>query len=273
MNAWRVIQNIGLTTLVGVSLTCDSNTKNLSSTIDNNKINIENILTKSIDTNTAKWWNIKYIRDNTSQNITDSLIQSEILSQNIITKDTINTDTIQIANNNGTNHTTTDTMQKWPNNTITIPETSSKENIKKTLSKEECDIIIKSQLRKAVEEIVVKTDKLDFDVEYMRWQVWLLLKDFFSLQDNETWIQLRFTGIEDQDKKNIINYMDNIRSHIKSNNWLLVKIFLTKSKLREFTKENIPVVYKILTKDGTIAYTWWENQFTIDINNIINTYK
>jgi hypothetical protein len=184
----------------------------------------------------------------------------------------MNSDTMQIANIHPINNTI-DPIERWPNNSIIIWDIPSNENIKKILSQEECDIIIKSQLRKAVEEIVVQTDELDFDVEYMRWQVLLLLKDFFSLQDNETWIQLKFTGVQDQDKKNIINYMDNIRSHIKSHNWILVKIFLTKSKLREFTKENIPVVYKILTKDGTIAYIWWENQFTIDINNIINTYK
>lgn len=270
MNAWRVIQNIGLVTLVGVSLTCDSNTKTLSSTIKNQKSDIENVLTLPIDSNIVKSWTTKHISDTTSPQIIDTLAQWDILHQQ--KNDTMNSDAMQIVNINPHNKII-DTTERWANNNIVIWDITSKENTKKILSQEECNFIMKSQLKKAVEEIVVETDELDFDVEYMRSQVWLLLKDFFSIQDSEDWLEIKFMWIKDEDKKNITNYMDKIRSHIKTNNWILVKIFLTKSKLREFTKENIPVVYKILTKDGTIEYTWGEKQFTIDINNIINTYK
>lgn len=272
MNTWRVIQNIGLVTLIGISLTCDSNTKNLSSTIKNQKSDIENIFTPPIDSNIIKPWTTKYISDITSPQIIDILEQWDISTQqDINNKDSINTDTIQVMNMNSSTHSKIiDTTGKWANE---ININISNNNITKTISQEECDIIMQSQLKKAVEEIVVQTDKLNFDLEYMRGEVSSLLEDFFLIQYTDDWLELKFLWVKDTDHKNIMNHMDNIRSHIKSNNWILVKIFLSKSKLREYTTENIPVVYKILSKNNSIEYEWWEHQFTKDINSIINIYK
>ena len=263
---------IGLVTLAGISLTCDSNTKTLSSTIKNQKSDIENIFTPPIDSNIIKSWITKHISDITSPQIIDTLEQWNISTQqDINNNDSINTDTIQVMNMNPSAHSKIiDTTGKWANE-ININIWNN--NIAKTISQEKCDIIMQSQLKQAVEEIVVQTDKLNFDLEYMRGEVLLLLKDFFSIRYTEDWLTLIFEWVQDTDQKNIMNHMDKIRSHIKSNNWILVKIFLSKSKLREYTTENIPVVYKILSNNNTIEYNWWEHQFTKDINSIINIYK
>jgi hypothetical protein len=49
----EVLKNTGFAVVASVSLTCDSNTKTPSSTIDNNIINIENTFTPPLDTNTT----------------------------------------------------------------------------------------------------------------------------------------------------------------------------------------------------------------------------
>jgi hypothetical protein len=49
-----ILKYIGLGTLVSVSLTCDSNTKTLSSTIKNETSDIENVFTPTIDSNIVK---------------------------------------------------------------------------------------------------------------------------------------------------------------------------------------------------------------------------
>jgi hypothetical protein len=90
---------IGLVTLASVSLTCDSNTKTLSSTIDDQKSEIDNIFTPPLDSDIATLWT-RYIWQGTSQNIIHNLTTSEISTQSITTKDSIDTDSTQIYTNN-----------------------------------------------------------------------------------------------------------------------------------------------------------------------------
>lgn len=269
MNTWRVIQNIGLVTLIGISLTCDSNIKDLSHNTNKTKSDIKDTIDIPMNKEITQSLKKQNILDTITTNIIDTLEQWDISIQNKIIQDTTNTDTTELRNRD-TATNIINTTTKWPNEKdITVWHNI----IVKTMSQEECDVIMQSQLKKAVEEIVVQTDKLNFDLEYMRGEVSYLLEDFFLLQYTDDWLELKFLWVKDTDHKNIMNHMDNIRSHIKSNNWILVKIFLSKSKLREYTTENIPVVYKILSKNNSIEYEWWEHQFTKDINSIINIYK
>ncbi len=268
---------IGLATLAGISLTCDSNTKTLSSTIDNNKINIGNTFTPPLDTNnTTTWWNRKHISENTSPQIIDTLTQWNIShQQDIINKDTMNNNTMQIANIHSTNN-----IERWLNNNIVMWDTPLKENIKKILSKEECKDICYKQITKAIVEIVPETNKIKFDITYMRWEVYTLFQHFFTIEDTEDWTHIIFSKIQENDKIFVTQHMDNMKQHIKNKNGFWIKLLLTKWDLKDYImngseedeKSNIQKLYEIITNKWSIKYEWGELQFKKDIESVINLY-
>jgi len=154
---------IGLATLVGVSLTCDSNKTIFSSVIKDQKSDIEKILTPPVDTHNSLWWTTRKIWYTISQHTTDTLTLWDSSSQDITL-----TDTMQIATIHPTNNTT-DATQRWPNNNTIITDTPSKENIKNVLSEQECKDMCDKQIKQAIVEIVPETNKIKFDLTYMRW--------------------------------------------------------------------------------------------------------
>jgi hypothetical protein len=278
---------IGLVTLAGVSLTCDSNTKNLSSTIKDQKSDIENVFIPPVDSNnTTIWWTRKHISENTSPKIIDTLIQWDISHQQDITnKDTMNSNIMKIVNISPNNHTT-DTMQRWLHNNTVISEISTKENIKKTLSKEECKDMCDKQITKAIIEIVPETEKIKFNLSYMRWEASSLFTHFFTIEDRENWVHIIFSKIQENDKSFVINHMDNMKNHIKNqkeNSWK-IKRFLWKWHLRDYIingskepekgeKSNIEKIYEIITNQWTITYKWGLLQFQKDVESVINLYQ
>ncbi len=270
---------ISLATLAGISLTCDSNTKNLSSTIKDQKSDIENILIPPLDSNnTTIWWTRKHISENTSPKIIDTLIQWDIYHQ----QDISNKDTMEVRNTNSIITTIDFPIERWINSNIIVPETLSKENIKKILSKEQCDNLLDKQITKTIVEIIPETEKIEFDITYMRWEAYNLFTHFFTIQDTEDWTHIIFSKTQKNDKIFVTHHMDNMKKHIKEKNpWIW--IFVGKWKLKDYIingsekpkkaeKTNIEKLYDVITNTWSIKYEWGVLQFQKDVESVINLY-
>lgn len=67
--------------------------------------------------------------------------------------------------------------------------------------------------------------------------------------------------------------MDEIRSHIKSQNGITVKFLLSKSRMKSYIYEKIGITYKSLIIDNNLSYQGGPQQFEKDIETIINIYQ
>ncbi len=282
MSKGRVIQNIGLTTLVGISLTCDSYKNINSSLIKDQKSDIESILATPVDiNNTTLWWTRTFLSDHTSWEIVDTILQWQTRDQYTIHHtDTINIGNIHTENNN------IQTIEKWIDNNTVVWDISSNEHIKKILSIEECKNLCDKQIKQAIVEIIPSdAKKIKFDVSYMRRQAYNLFQHFFTIEDREDWIHIIFSKIKPDDKIFITQHMDNMKHHIKydNNNGFWVKLLLTKWDLKDYIingseeykegeKSNIEKLYQIITNTWSIKYEWGESQFRKDVESVINLY-
>jgi hypothetical protein len=142
------------------------------------------------------------------------------------------------------------------------------------------------QITKAIIEIVPETEKIKFNLSYMRWEASSLFTHFFTIQDTENWVHIIFSKIQENDKSFVINHMDNMKNHIKNqkeNSWK-IKRFLWKWHLRDYIingskepekgeKSNIEKIYEIITNQWTIIYKWGILQFQKDVESVINLYQ
>lgn len=102
-----------------------------------------------------------------------------------------------------------------------------------------------------VDSIVTPSSKIDFDVEYVKKKIHILLEQCFTVENKE----LLFTyHAEKKQKAQVITLMDDIRQHIKDNNNWFVNIFLSKKALRNFMTEELDTIYDILVEGNKLQY-------------------
>lgn len=130
-------------------------------------------------------------------------------------------------------------------------------------------LLDKKKYFKPVIDSIVVPWSIKFNTEYMQKNIYNLLESCFSITDSE----LIFQQPSLQEQETIYTRMDNIKAHIKSHNWPLVKIFLGKRALRNFIKDEFETIYRILIEQNNLYYEWWKEQFREDFNSIINIYR
>lgn len=135
--------------------------------------------------------------------------------------------------------------------TVSHPELSTK--TKETMiTPDMCQNIYQQRLHDVIQEVVVQTKVIDFDVETMRKEVMGMIRDFFviSPQDDGS-LKLSFTQLNDIKISNIATHMNTMLAHIKSENPMLYAFFKRKIKkeLLGYVELSSGKVYFELTKE------------------------
>lgn len=118
-------------------------------------------------------------------------------------------------------------------------------------------------------DIIQPSKSIQFNQDIIRSKVFDIFAKRFSIQQN-TVIFLPPSLAEQQE---IYTTMDEIRSHIKSQNGIAVKLLLSKSRMKSYIYEKLGITYKSLILDNNLSYQGGSQQFEKDIGTIIDIYQ
>ncbi len=128
---------------------------------------------------------------------------------------------------------------------------------------------LETEWKDVINTIIAPPNTIKFDEKFLEWKVYNIFVKRFVIEDKQ--VSFVFPSLEEQ--KEIYKIMEDIRSHIKSNNGREVKLFLSKWKLRSYIAEQLWITYKTLILDHHISYKGGAQQFEKDVETIIDIYK
>lgn len=123
--------------------------------------------------------------------------------------------------------------------------------------------------KRILTDIIQPSKSIQFNQDIIRSKVFDIFAKRFSIQQN-TVIFLPPSLAEQQE---IYTIIDEIRSHIKSQNGIAVKLLLSKSRMKSYIYEKLGITYKSLILDNNLSYQGGSQQFEKDIGTIIDIYQ
>lgn len=128
---------------------------------------------------------------------------------------------------------------------------------------------LEKEWKEVINIIITPSKSIKFDEFFIKSKVFEIFSKHFVIKNN----QVFFISPTTEQAQEIYHSIDEIRSHIKSQNGARVKLLLSKWKMRSYISEKLWITYKWLILNNQLSYKGGSQQFETDIRKIIDIYQ